>query len=75
MADQEEIPTELKPYTWYYNSEGRVWVIIAVLTKDVLNQTVWMLEKGKENPVEHPFAKVEDLILQGKIKRYIKPKK
>jgi hypothetical protein len=64
---------ELKEYTWYYDTEGRTWVILAVLLKDVTNQKVWLLEVGKEQPVEHPFHIIEDLILKAKFKLYRKP--
>lgn len=63
---------ELKPYTWYYDTEGRTWAILAVLLKDVTNQTVWMLQVGKEEPVEHKFHIIEKLILDGKFKLYRK---
>lgn len=63
---------ELKPYTWYYDTEGRTWVILAVLLKDVTNQKVWMLQVGKEEPAEHPFDIVEKLILDQKFKLYRK---
>lgn len=63
---------ELKAYTWYYGAEGRVWVVLAVLTKDPTNRKVWLLEQGKTEPTEHDFSLVEDLVVSGKIKPYIK---
>ena len=63
---------ELKANTWYYDTEQRTWVILAVLTRDVTNQMVWLLEVGKEEPVEHPFNTIASLILSGKFKLYQK---
>ena len=64
----------LKEHTWYYDSEGRIWFVLAVLLNDPLNQKVWLVEAGIDQPKEHSFERVKNLILDEKIKLYQKPK-
>jgi len=64
----------LNEHTWYYDQDGRIWLVLAVLKKDPLNQKVWLIESGINEAKEHPFHKVEALILKGTLKPYVKPK-
>ncbi|MGY0037671.1 hypothetical protein [Pedobacter sp. NJ-S-72] len=64
----------LNEYTWYYDEDGRIWMVLAVLLKDPLNQKVWLIEAGINEAKEHAFSRVANLILEGKLKPYVKPK-